>query len=248
MLASLFKYPAVLARHRNAPLLEERERYLQHRAEQGCAPCTLLCIARELLHVIQLLDIHPTSAVTAQQIEVAAKIWARSQCRRGRAHTFRWSRRLFVQVATDWLRFLGLLDEPVLQAPPFVEFTEQFSEWLNIERGLSTATIFNYSWHANQFLQWCQDYNLALNTIQASDVDTFLISRSEKGWCRVSIATCAKALKAFFLYAEQRSWCQPLIARAVQGPRLFPQETLPSGPSWDEVNHIIDTLAIKWTP
>ena len=33
MLANLFKYPAVLARHQNAPLLEERERYLRHRAE-----------------------------------------------------------------------------------------------------------------------------------------------------------------------------------------------------------------------
>ena len=243
MLASLFKYPAVLARHQKAPFLEDREHYLQHRAEQGCAPYTLLRIARELPHVIQFLDIHPTSVVTVQQIEVAAKIWARSQCRRGRAHAFRWSRDLFIQVATDWLRFLGLLDEPVLPSPLFVDFTEQFFEWLNTERGLSTATTSNYSWHANQFLQWCQDYNRSLDTIQASDVDAFLVSRSEKGWCRVSIATCTKALKAFFLYAEQRSWCHPLIARAIQGPRLFQQETLPSGPSWDEVNHIIDSLA-----
>lgn len=114
---------------------------------------------------------------------------------------------------------------------------------MNVERGLSTTTISNYSWHVNQFLQWCQDHNRPLNTIQALDVDTFLGSRSEKGWCRVSIATCAKALKSFFVYAEQRCWCHPLIAQAVQGPRLFPQDTLPSGPSWDEVNHIIASLA-----
>jgi site-specific recombinase XerD len=243
MLASLFIYPAVLTRHRNAPHLEERERYLRHRAEQGCAPNTLLCIARVLLHVIQLLDIHPTSVVTAQQIDVAAKRWARKQYRHGRARTIKWPRDLFAQVATDWLRFLGLLDEPVQPSPLYVNFTEQFSGWLNIERGLSTATISNYSWHTNQFLQWYQDYNQPLDKIQVSDVDAFLSSRSEKGWCRVSIATCAKALKAFFLYAEQRSWCQPLIAQAVQGPRLFPQETLPSGPSWDEVNTIIESLA-----
>jgi site-specific recombinase XerD len=128
-----------------------------------------------------------------------------------------------------------------------LDFTEQFSGWLNIERGFSTATISNYSWHANQFLQWCQDHNRPLNTIQASDVDAFLGSRNEKGWCRVSTATCAKALKAFFLYSEERSWCQPLIARAIQGPRLFSQETLPSGPSWGEVNHIIDSLATDHT-
>ncbi len=243
MLAKLFKYPAVLARHQNAPLLEERELYLRHRAEQGCTPNTLLRTARELLHVVQLLDLNPTSLVTVQQIEVAAKAWSRSQCRRGRAHKLRWSRCLFVQEATDWLKFLGLLNEPVLQSPPFADFTEQFSGWLDIERGLSTATISNYLWHTNQFLQWCQDFNRSLATIKASDVDAFLGTRGEKGWCRVSIATCAKALKAFFIYAEQRSWCQSLIARAVQGPRLFSQENLPSGPSWVEVNHIIDSLA-----
>lgn len=243
MLAKLFKYPAVLARHQNAPLLEERELYLRHRAEQGCTPNTLLRTARELLHVVQLLDLNPTSLVTVQQIEVAAKAWSRSQCRRGRAHKLRWSRCLFVQEATDWLKFLGLLNEPVLQSPPFADFTEQFSGGLDIERGLSTATISNYLWHTNQFLQWCQDFNRSLATIKASDVDAFLGTRGEKGWCRVSIATCAKALKAFFIYAEQRSWCQSLIARAVQGPRLFSQENLPSGPSWVEVNHIIDSLA-----
>ena len=243
MLASLFKYPAVLARHQNAPLLEERERYLRHRAEQGCSSSTLLRTARELLHIVQLLEIHPTSVVTAQQIEVSAKRWARSQCRRGRAHSLRWSRCLFIQEATDWLKFLGLLDEPPLQPPLFLDFIEQFSGWLNSKRGLSTATISNYSWHANQFLQWCEDNNRSLGAIKASDVDAFLGSRSEKRWCRVSIAACTKALKAFFLYAEQRQWCQPLTACTVQGPRLFPQETLPSGPSWDEVNHIIETLA-----
>lgn len=113
MLASLFNCPTALARHRSAPLLEERERYLRHRAEQGCTRDTVLRIARELFHIIQLLDIHPTSVVTAEQIEVAAKRWAREQCRRGRAHTFRWPRVFYVQVATDWLRFLGLFDEPI---------------------------------------------------------------------------------------------------------------------------------------
>jgi hypothetical protein len=102
MLETLFKYPAVLTRHRNAPLFEERDRYLRHRAQQGCACGTLLRIARELPLVVQLLDMPSKSLVTAQQISVASERWARHQCRRGRAHSFRWSRELFVQVATDW--------------------------------------------------------------------------------------------------------------------------------------------------
>jgi len=51
MLESLFKYP-VQARHRNAPLFEERDRYLGHRAQQGCAHESLLRIGRELPLVV----------------------------------------------------------------------------------------------------------------------------------------------------------------------------------------------------
>jgi site-specific recombinase XerD len=63
------------------------------------------------------------------------------------------------------------------------------------------------------------------------------------GWSRVSIATNAKALKAFFRYAGQRGWCSPAIALAIQGPRLFSQEALPSGPTWEDVNRMVDSLA-----
>lgn len=243
MLESLFKYPAVLARHRNAPLFEERDRYLRHRAQQGCAHGTLLRIARELLLIVQRLDMPSKSLVTAQQINVASERWARQQCRRGRAHSFRWPRELFVQVATDWLRFLGRFDEPTAKPPPFEEVIEEFCEWMSTERGLSSVTVHNYSWHLKEFLKWCEEHGHPWAGIQLSDVDTFLSSRNDKGWCRVSIATSAKALKAFFHYAGQRSWCHPTIAPAIQGPRLFSQDSLPSGPSWVEVERLIGCMA-----
>jgi site-specific recombinase XerD len=137
------------------------------------------------------------------------------------------------------------LDEPAPKSPPFAGLIAQFSEWMKTERGLSSVTISNYSWHVTQFLQWCEDHNRALATVRVTDVDSFLASRGDKAWCRVSIATCVKALKAFFLHAEQRCWCDPLIASAIQGPRIFSQETLPSGPSWEGVNRIINSLATE---
>jgi hypothetical protein len=39
MLESLFKYPAVLTRHRIAPLFEERARYLEHSRVARTIPC-----------------------------------------------------------------------------------------------------------------------------------------------------------------------------------------------------------------
>jgi len=242
MLESLFKYPAVLARHRNAPLFEERDRYLRHRAQQGCTHETLLRIARELPLIVQLLDMPSKSLVTAQQISVASARWARQQCHRGRARSFRWPRELFVHVASDWLRFLGRLDEPAAKPLPFEGRIEAFREWMNAERGLSSVTVRNYSWHLQQFLKWCGERNHPWADIQLSEVDAFLSSRNEKGWCRVSIAASAKALKAFFRFAGQRRWCHAMIAPAIQGPRLFSQENLPSGPTWQEVERLIGCL------
>jgi site-specific recombinase XerD len=188
------------------------------------------------------VNISDTPAVSIQQIKTAAVKWAKQQLCRGRARTLKWPREHFVRIATDWLRFLGRLHEPTRKPQPFVGLIEQFSGWMRAERGLSLVTISNYCWHVALFLQWCEAQNRPLPTVYASDVDAFLGSLGDKKWCRVSIATCAKALKAFFRYAEQCCWCRPMIAPAIQGPRLFSLDSLPSGPSWDEVNRIIGSL------
>ena len=244
MLEKLFNYPAVLTRHKKAPLFEERDRYLAYRAEDGFAHETLLRIARELLQVVQVLNIPSASNVTPEHIRTAANRWAKQQCRRGRAHTLKWSRELFIQVATEWLRFLGRLDEFAIEPPSFAGLIEDFAKWMEFERGLSLITIRNYCWHVKKFLHWCEDHNRSVSTVEISDVDTFLASCGDKGWSRVSVATAAKAIKAFFRYAEQRDgWCLPAIAPAIQGPRLFSQEILPSGPTWEDVNRLIDDVA-----
>ncbi len=245
MLDKLLYYPGVLARHKNAPLLEERELYLAHRAKEGCTNNTLLRIARELLRIVQVLDIPLAAKVTPEQIGTTGDRWARQQCRRGRAHRFKWSRELFVQVAKDWLRFLGRLDEPAVTPPSFAVLLQAFSTYLESERGLSSVTMRNYYWHVNKFLCWCEDLKRFFPALGISDIDAFLTSRGAKGWSRVSIATSAKALKAFFLYAGQRNWCTPSIASAIQGPRLFSQETLPSGPVWEDVKRLIDHVTTE---
>ena len=105
MLERLFQYPKVLSRHREAPFLIERERFLQHCANQGMAHGTLTHVANELLVIISRLDITNTQQpITCQQIEIAAGRWARYQRRRGRCRKLRWSRSRFLQVATNWLR------------------------------------------------------------------------------------------------------------------------------------------------
>ena len=122
-------------------------------------------------------------------------------------------------MATDWLRFLGRLDEFVPKPPSFEGLIEEFAKWMESERGQSLITIRNYCWHVKKLLHWCENHKRSVSTVEISDVDTFLGSCGDKGWSRVSVATAAKALRAFFYYAEQRGWCLPSIALAIQGQR-----------------------------
>lgn len=241
MFQELFNYPGVLARHKNAPFAEERERYLSHRVQEGCAKETLLRIARELLCIVRELKITPLG-VTREEIKVAANRLARRQHRRRRARCHRWSYEHFISVATQWLRFIGLLREPAMEPGPFADLIEDFGSWMRTERGLSSKTIRNQCWHAAKFLRWYGTRYHLISMVQITDVDTFLAEQGTGGWSRVSLAGSAKALRAFFRHAEMRGWCPAPIAGAIEGPRLFAQETLPVGPAWEDVRRLIASM------
>ncbi len=154
MFDTLFTYPNVLARHEAGPAAEERNRYLVHRASEGIARTTLLRIAAELLVVARWIDLAHGKPVTLQDIDAAARRWADHQHRRCRADSGRWSRQLFIGVATAWLRFLGqLADLPNNESDAFADNIKDFAAYLSDERGLSFTTIHNRRWHIEHFFK-----------------------------------------------------------------------------------------------
>jgi site-specific recombinase XerD len=238
MFEKLYKQRGALLRHLHAPLVAERASFLSRRAEQDAAPDTLLRLARELLVIVHELDLANGVMITPQAIEAAADRWARHQRRLHRAQTERWSREHFRQTATVWLRFLGRLDLPEPEPQPFTALVECFVDELQHQNGLSTTTVAHYRWHAERFLHWLSTRRQDFATVCVADTDAFLAAQGAR-WCRVSIATCAKALRAFFRYAEAKKWCSAGIAAAIESPRLFRDETLPAGPAWEDVPSII---------
>lgn len=238
MYEKLFKYPRVLARHRDGPLAKERGRYLVHRCEQGAASGTLVRIARELLVVARELRLKPGRAISLAEVRTAAGRWARRQRRRGRSQGLHWSGHHFTQVARDWLRFLGRLKQTEVEPVPFASLLKDFATVLHGERGLSPATIASYDWQARQFLGWLSTSGRPFEQVTALDVDAFLALKGQS-WSRVSSATSAKALRAFFRHAERRGWCGDGIADAIESPRIFHHEALPTGPCWEDVRRLI---------
>jgi site-specific recombinase XerD len=238
MFEKLFKQPSAIARQLAAPLASERASFLAQRAEQGVARDTLVRLARELLVVVRELDLTSSDSITLAAVETAAERWARQQRWRHRARTLRWPRVFFVQTATAWLRYLGRLRIPEPPPKPFAPLVDAFIGFLQRERGLSTATTTNYQWHVEHFLTDFSTRENPFAEVRIEDTDAFL-SRQGAHWCRVSMASSAKALRAFFRYAEDRGWCRTGIAAAIETPRLFRNETLPAGPVWKDLLHLI---------
>jgi site-specific recombinase XerD len=238
MFEELFNYPAVLTRHLKAPLVGERRRYLAYRARDGTSRETLLRIARELLVIVDEMDLDSQISVSVDTIALAAERWARRQRRRNRAYGLHHSRRLFNQVARDWLQFLGRLKQPKATPASYSPMIQEFSLFMRCERGLSPVTIHNYVWYIRQFLRWFYQKKHPFGNVSVLDVDTF-IQQHRNNWSRVTSACCAKALRSFFRFAESHSWCVSGIAEAIESPRIFKQEALPTGLNWADVQKLI---------
>src|ERR1039458_6210753 len=190
MFETLFVYPKILGRHQRGPEAAGRERYLKHCADQDVARETLLRIAHELLVVAERLDLPADKPVGLKEVEAAAWNWARHQRARRRPDCGEWSRRLFIQVATAWLRFLGRLAEPSHgERNIYSDQVDDFIAYLRDERGLSPSTICSRRWQVESFLRHVSPSKASIASITVGDVDAFFDSKGRGDWGRVSVAT-----------------------------------------------------------
>ena len=239
MFEKIFEKPCSIARHQQAPLLNERVRFLAHLSSLGCARRKLKTIAAQLLGIICMLDLKESGLVTPDQIRRAAQSWAERQRNGRKIKSTKSSRHGFVNLANKWMRFLDRLKQPARASQPFDEYLCDFAAWMENERGLSPATIRSQRWQAGHFLSWLVANGQRMNTVSISHIEEFLAWKGKTCWSRKSVSTAAQSLRAFFRHAEFRAWCQPGIAKLIEKPRAYQKDGLPNGPTWQEVYRLV---------
>jgi len=244
MFENLFTYPAVLKRHREGPLARERATYLEELATQGMARETLLWRARYSLCVARKLEGWPADhRFSESDIGELATAWAATRVAQGRAKEPRWPEELFHFAATDFLRAIGRLDAPPPAAPGRYEHQiEDFVAAQHEGRWLSEATCRAGRWQVGRFLRHLEQQGIALCDVEAVDVDRFFQHLAPR-WSRTSLHTSAKMLRSWFAHCEGRGWVRPGLAAAVLLPRIYREEGLPLGPTWDEVARMLAMTA-----
>lgn len=245
MFNQLFKCPATVGRHLEAPYARERRQYLAARARQGNTQSTLLFTARDLLWVARKLSIYPDlRTVTMEQVRAVAGDWKERERACGRPLNKAFTRQRYLRLAASWLRFLGHFHAPT-KPIPFELRLRQYCRWAKEERGLSEATLKQFSSQIRHFLQWYGTLGREFADVQVSDVDTYLAHGGAHGWCRITVNNVATALRVFFRYCTQRHWTREHFADSIRGPRIYTLESLPAGPDWSDVQRLFAALDRK---
>ncbi len=243
MFDRLFTYPHTRARHRAGPLVNERLAYLAHLANAGISHISLRTAADYILLVVDQLGLAHRSGetISREEIQRVATLWAdrpAGSCHRKGGLT---SGSHFRFHATRWLDFLGRLEQQPRLLSPYAEQIAAFADYLRNERGLSSQTITKVCQFVERFLGHLHTCG-SLCEITLTRIDEILRDMITAGsLARVTILNYVNILRSFFRYTEMRGWCRKGLAAGIRGPRIFAQESLPAGPSWNQVQQLLAT-------
>ncbi len=114
MLEMIIKRKWYLQKHLDAPLLEERESYLEIMAQKGIVRSSLLSMADYLLLIVNMLSMtdEQPRKITIQEIRDAAEQWSKTIKNHPmkRQHS-PFSVAKFMNIAFSWLSHIGMLDD-----------------------------------------------------------------------------------------------------------------------------------------
>jgi hypothetical protein len=209
MFDQLFRIPAVVARYRRGPMLEERLDFMMHLAKQGYPRSSLQKHARSLLVIAQRLGLanQPRKTLTAAEIKRKTA-----------------NRRNLFSLATRWLCFMGRLQQQPAPLTFWARKINEFADYMEHEEGLSPETIYTRRGRIKQFFERLHVKGGFLHEVTPHRIDMAFQEMLEPGgYSRKTIQACATELRAFFRFAEARGWCRKGLATSIRNPRVFSQ-------------------------
>lgn len=235
MFDTLFNSVSVQTRYRTAPLLEERERYLQFCADGGA----MLISQRERAFAMIIFSegMAPKDAGRIGVERLREILLMRSDTRIGPRTVCK-----YISSLRPWLKFLGWWDFAKLPIA-FEQDLGRFVAWMRDERGLASCTVEQWERRTATFLRWCSDTGRTLTSLSPGDIDAYFVSSGTARWSRISAGHIASMLRVFLRHAESIGSCQSGLAESILAPRRYRLETLPYALNWSDVRRLIDTAS-----
>jgi len=208
------------------------------------AKSTVRFIAELLIAVEKYLKLaeRPNLLISLQEVEDAGTRWASRKAVPPIRLRPELSRQRFIREAVRWLAYMERIQTASKPTKPYEDKIIEFADFMLHERGLSAATIEQRCHAVRQMLDQLCDGGRQLDSVTVSEIDCILAARVNEGhFTRATVQTYASSLRSFFRFAETRRWCSEGIAASLMAPRVFQQESLPSAPSWSDVQKLLSS-------
>jgi integrase/recombinase XerD len=235
--------PGDLKRHREAPLLKEREEFLLHLLKQGTGRISVQNQGARLLRAIEALNIKTLRPLGARDVSRAAqRIWGNGAISDSKKPGY-YSADMFKFCFNKFLRFHSKFKAQKPTHQPFVQELDSFSEY-NRRRSLLPGSIEAHRQKAATFLKWYSLRSNTLTRLSVRHVDRFVAAKQEDGWSPATVSSAMQALRAFVSYGHTQGWC-PNITEGIKGPYHSRLASKPEGRSWTEVVKLLDATKGK---
>ena len=227
-------------RYLRAPLLKEREAFLQHRLSIGINRRAVRMTSATLLHVVRILKLKEPRAVTSDEVLAGGRAWAADAEFHRHKQAGPNSSRVFTTAAFLFLVHAGLLTSK-LQCEPFGTELQLYGRMLEEQRGLQANTVAGLKGNLLRFFRWLGQRSATLQAIKTADVLEYLHERSGRS-SEAYVAIIAGALRSFFTYAAEQAWLERSIVDVLEErcpgvAKVKPVVTLP----WQTVLGLINS-------
>jgi len=240
MIESLFVREGAIAKHKQAPLLNEREDYLRHLTTDEMCRTSIQGTATILMDVIRVMNLTSLRQVDIKEIRLAAECWAEEELVHREHLGCKTSARRFIRAARGWFRYHGLLIEALRPGCCLDPLLEEFVREMQYNMALSPTTIKTSTQRIRDFLLWAAARHDTLCLLSPEDIDEFFNAKRDLGWRPATLAGHCNALRGFLKFVESRSWCKAGLFRVIRHPVRRRRMAAAVGPSWKDVRRLID--------
>lgn len=241
MFEKIFKRKNTILLHFNAPLLDERIRYLQYWKKNGAVDVTLRRMAHIVLSVAKSLNLKGKKLVTITEINEAANKWDKQRRRNGANRFGTITKSSYIHHARFWLISINRLKDTIDYKTSFSPQLHQYITHLRSEKGLSETTISVWIRFLIQFFLFIEKSIHSLAELNIALIDKMLKKKHfEDGCNRITMRCYASILRAFLIFAEAHKWCRLGLSASIQRIRVYEHESLPEGPHWADVQKMVE--------
>jgi integrase/recombinase XerD len=126
---------------------------------------------------------------------------------------------------------------------PFAGAVPGFFDYLDNERGLRPASIYQYRHHLDRFEAYLARIGVrSLGELSPPILSAYIVERARSGLAKSTVRDSAGVLRVFLRYAHREGVLDADLSAAVGWPQVYRLSNIPRSICWDDVNRVLASV------